>query len=103
MGATARTACFLACQYIAMDFLDEDWEPPKERQEAVCPWCKAIVAPKYSDEYRGVRCDDSYWVVEHPDDDHYTGYCNEMHYLATHKEGVFSATEDEPMEALSLD
>jgi len=63
----------------------DDWEPIDIQPEP-CPQCGTLV-------------EGGYWVVENPSDDHYTGYCNEMHFQIHHKLGLW---REEKLEALPL-
>jgi hypothetical protein len=67
------------------------WEPVafETRQ---CPHCKTYIVEG--------EAADAYWVVENPTDGFYTPYCNEFHYQAHHRIGVFK--EEKPL-GLTLD
>lgn len=51
---------------------------PVDIQPEPCPYCAVLVTT------------DGYWVVENPDDVQYTPYCNEFHYQAYKKIGLWA-------------
>ena len=73
--------------------LDDDidsWVPIAYQPKA-CPFCSHMI----------FETEDAYWVVENPADEFYSPYCNEFHYQAQKKIGLWAEmekTEPTPLE-----
>lgn len=55
-----------------------------------CPYCQKLIVDE----------EDAFWILDDPQHDHYTAFCNQFHHDAYKKKGVFA---EEHIAPLSLD
>lgn len=72
-------------QDTGLDFLSPEWSPVVSGLH-LCPHCG-----------QQIEEGNAYWVIESRDEGFYTPYCNEFHWMAYHKIGVFEEEKERPI------